>query len=171
MASKIAALRAKFRTVQEGTKRTAMGALRSGETLVAGGLTAYAAGRFSDANGKWGFRGVPYAYIGGGILILSGAAVGFTSRTGEGAADLMAIGTGMVGAELFPWARAQGVANKNKATTTSGGRTIGRTSVPAGLGSKFANMGAAARQAAQPQAETVDTGSAFQRAGNAGAQS
>lgn len=166
MPSKIERLRASFRSIKDGTKRTALGTLRAGETLVAGGITAYAAGRFSDANGKWGFKGIPYAYVGGGLLILSGAAIGFTSKSGEGAADLMALGTGMVGAELFPWARAQGVANKNKAATTAGGRTIGRSHVPAGLHSKFAHM----RTAPQP-AETVDTGSAFQRTANAGASS
>lgn len=165
MASKIERMRAKWKNVQEGTRRTALGVLHSGETLVAGGLTAYVSGRLSDANGEWGFRGIPYAYIGGGVLFLAGLGLGFSAKDGSAAPDLFALGTGVVGGQLFPDLHQAGLTAKAKkgSTTTSGGRTIGRTQVPPGLGSRFAAAGAAVRQTAQPEPAPVDTGSAFQR--------
>lgn len=146
MASKVDRLKARLKNMSEGTKMVGVNVLRTGENLVVGSAVAYGEGRMSDDQGEWGFRGVPYAYIGGGILLLSGLYASAVHRSEYGA-DLMSAGTGAVGAHLFRSMYESGVTAK--ANRTTGGRatrsSLGR-GAPQGLNSK-AHAAASAPQA------------------------
>lgn len=123
--------------MSDGTKRAGVNILHTGETLVVGGAMAYAEGRMSADNGEWGFRNVPYAYIGGGILLLTGLYISAVHRSDYGA-DLMAAGTGAVGAHLFRGLYESGLAAKQN--RTAGGRHV-RGKVPMGsLSSRMPNV-------------------------------
>lgn len=124
MPSKIERIKARMKSVTEKGKRIARNVMHSGETLVAGSATAYAEGRLSDDQGEWGVKGVPYAYIGGGLLYLGGL------FAGEYGADMFALGTGTVGAHLFRNMYEHGLDAKQQKTT---GRMHGSTGIPMGL--------------------------------------
>jgi hypothetical protein len=144
MAGKIEKLKTRLKNMGEGTKKVGINVLRSGETLVAGSGVAYLEGRMSNDQGEWGFRSVPYAYIGGGILLLSGL---YTSavywRTDYGA-DLMALGVGSVGGHLFRTMYESGVTAKQNRTT--GGKAV-RGKVP------MAGLNGRVHSAAAPQGQ------------------
>lgn len=142
MASKVDRLKARLKNMSEGTKMVGVNVLRTGENLVVGSAVAYGEGRMSDDNGEWGFRGVPYAYIGGGILLLSGLYASAVTRSEYGA-DLMSAGTGAVGAHLFRTMYESGMTAK--ANRTTGGRST-RSNVPMGLRSKAQSAAGAATQ-------------------------
>lgn len=112
--------------MQEGTKRVGVNTLHSAEFLVAGSAAGYAAGRFSDVNNEWGFRNIPYLYLGGGFALVAGliASAQGGATGGRYGADLMAIGSGIVGAELFPAMREAGINAKTGATTTGVPRAL-----------------------------------------------
>lgn len=94
--NKVEKLKARLRNMRETTKEVATNALHSGETLAVGSGIAYLEGRMSDTDGEWGYKKVPYAYMGGAVLFLTGIFAG--PRYG---ADLFALGTGAVGGHLF----------------------------------------------------------------------
>jgi len=96
MASKVERLKQRLRSMREKTEVVATNALHAGETLVLGSAGAYAEGRMSDSDGEWGYKKVPYLYMGGAVLFLTGLFAG--ERYG---ADLFAAGTGLVGGHLF----------------------------------------------------------------------
>lgn len=140
MAGRVDRLKARIKNMGEGTKKVGMNVLRAGEVLVAGSGVAYLEGRMSNDQGEWGFRNVPFAYIGGGILLLSGL---YTSavywRTDYGA-DLMSLGVGAVGGHLFRTMYESGVTAK--ANRTTGGRAVrGRVGM-AGLNGRVHNAAA-----------------------------
>lgn len=135
--SRIERFKARIKNMNESTKIIGLGVLRSGETLVAGAGMAYLEGRMSDDTGNWGFRGVPYAWMGGAALILGGLYAGF--QRSQAAGDLMALGTGLVGANVFRKTYEMGL--EAKANRTTGGRNLGRQGVPMGLRSKAPNGG------------------------------
>lgn len=111
--------------MRESTQRIATNALHAGETLVVGSATAYAEGRLSDDNGEWGYKNVPYAYMGGAALFLTGLFAG-----DRYSADLFAAGTGAVGGHLFRTMYESGL--ESKQTGTQGRRQL-RSRVPMGL--------------------------------------
>lgn len=151
MASKIERLRAKLKNMGEGAKMTGINVLNTGANLVVGSGVAYAEGRLSDDQGEWGFRGVPYAYIGGGIALLGGLYAGAVHRS-EYSASLMAAGAGAVGAHLFRTMYESGVTAK--ANRTTGGRAL-RSRVPmAGLNSRVQSA-ASSVPAAKPGFGTI----------------
>jgi len=96
MPSKVERLKQRLRNMREKTEVVAINALHTGETLVLGSAAAYVEGRMSDSDGEWGFKKVPYVYMGGAVLFLTGLFAG--DRYG---ADLFAAGTGLVGGHLF----------------------------------------------------------------------
>lgn len=124
MPSKVERLRARMKNMRESTQRIATNVLHSGETLLVGGATSYAEGRLSDDTGEWGFKGVPYAYMGGAVLFLTGLFAG-----DRYSADLFAAGTGAVGGHLFRSLYESGLHSKAAKTT---GR-VGPGRVPMGL--------------------------------------
>lgn len=136
MASKVDRLKARLKNMSEGAKMTGINVLNNGANLVVGSGMAYAEGRMSDDQGEWGFRGVPYAYIGGGIALMAGLYASAVSRSEYGA-SLMAAGSGAVGAHLFRTMYESGVTAK--ANRTTGGRatrsSLGR-GAPQGLNSR-----------------------------------
>jgi hypothetical protein len=133
--SRIERFKARMKNMNESTKKIGLGVLRSGETLVAGSGMAYLEGRMSDDTGDWGFRGVPYAWMGGAVLILGGLYAGY--QRSEASGDLFALGTGVVGANLFRKTYELGLEAKNNRTT--GGKSLGRGRVPMGMGAKRPN--------------------------------
>lgn len=152
MASKLDRFKARVKSMQEGTKRVGMNTLHTGETLVVGSAAAYAEGRMSKSDGEWGYKNVPYLYVGGGFLLITGLIASATGGASGGAAGshLMASGAGLVGGHLFRTMYEAGLEAKNKApaTTTGRPRQINpgvRTGTPA----------------AQPQKTSVPMGSAF----------
>lgn len=158
MASKVERLRAKMRNMRKGAERTARNVLHAGETLVVGGGTAYLEGRMSDDNGEWGYKNVPYAYMGGGVLLLSGLLASATVSSDERdySADLFASGAGMVGGHLFRSLYESGVSAKQNKTTGNPRRAINQGSIPMGL---HASM----RQPVSEQFGTVFDGMKVQR--------
>jgi hypothetical protein len=148
MASKYDKLRARLRTMREKTEQGLKNTLHAGETLVAGSVTAYASGRLADANGEWGFRGVPYPLVGGLALYAVGFAAGDRYSS-----DLFAAGTGVLGAYVFRKAYTYGLDARDNRTTGH------RRTVQA----LHHYMGAASRVSApQPQAVRVPLGSAYE---------
>lgn len=146
MASKIERLRAKIKNMGEGAKLTGINVLNTGANLVVGSGVAYAEGRLSDDQGEWGFRGVPYAYIGGGLALLGGLYAGAVHRS-EYSASLMAAGSGAVGAHLFRTMYESGMTAK--ANRTTGSRAV-RSRVPmAGLNSRMHSAASAPQQTKQ----------------------
>ena len=125
MPSKLDRVKARLKSVTEGTKRVGRDVLHSGETLVVGSGVAYAEGRMSADDGEWGFRGVPYAYMGGAVLYLTGLFAG-----DRYSADFFAAGTGAVGAHLFRGLYESGLTAK--ADKTTGGKGTKRR-IPMGL--------------------------------------
>lgn len=111
MASKLDNLRARMKSMREQTKVMATNVLHSGETLIVGGAGAYAEGRMSDDSGEWGYKNVPYLYVGGAILYLTGLFAGERYS-----ADLFAAGTGAVGGHLFRHLYESGLRAKKPAT-------------------------------------------------------
>lgn len=142
MASKIERLRARLKGMRESTERIGRNVLHSGETLLIGGGGAYAEGRLSDDNGEWGYKGVPFLYMGGAIAYLTGLFAG-----DRYSADLFAAGTGAVGGHLFRSMYETGLDAKQNRTT--GGRVAGRRKVPMGLQSRM-NQATQQSQQAQP---------------------
>ena len=91
MPSKVERLKAKMANMRKSGERIAKNTLHAGETIVVGAATAYAEGRLSDDTGEWGYKGVPYAYMGAGVLFLTGLFAG-----DRYSADLFAGGSGAV---------------------------------------------------------------------------
>lgn len=120
--NKVEKLKARLRNMREKTQEVATNALHSAETLAVGSGVAYAEGRLSDNDGEWGYKKVPYAYMGGAFLYLAGLFAG--PRYG---ADLFAAGTGAVGGHLFRTMYESGLESK-----TSG---LSRRRAPASLAS------------------------------------
>lgn len=79
----------------------------------------------SDADGEWGYKKVPYAYMGGAALFLTGLFAG--PRYG---ADLFAAGTGLVGGHLFRTMYEAGLESK---TTGIGKHRRAPASLQAGM--------------------------------------
>lgn len=94
--NKVEKLKARLSSMRKQTELVATNALHAGETLAVGSAFAYAEGRLSDTDGEWGYKKVPYAYMAGTALFLTGLFAG--KRYG---ADLFAMGTGAVGGHLF----------------------------------------------------------------------
>lgn len=121
MASKLERLKQRMSNMREQTMVVARNVLHSGETLIVGGAGAYAEGRMSDDSGEWGYKNVPYLYVGGAILYLTGLFAG-----PRYSADLFAAGTGAVGGHLFRHLYESGLQAKKPATAGQ----IGSRSVP-----------------------------------------
>lgn len=134
MASKLDRLKTRLKNMTEGTKRVGLNVLHSGETLVVGSGVAYAEGRLSDDNGEWGYRGIPFAYAGGAVLFLTGLYASF--KESDYGADLMAMGTGAVGAHLFRGMYESGLDAKANRTTGQR-RQVPMRNQPRGLGQKM----------------------------------
>lgn len=132
--SKLDRLKSRMKNMRDGTKRSLKNVLNLGENLVVGSGTAYLEGRMSGDDGEWGFRGVPYAYMGGAVLILTGLAVGF-AKDSEYSSDLVAAGGGAVGGHLFRTMYESGLEAKRNRTT--GGKQVGTRKVPMGLQSRM----------------------------------
>lgn len=122
--NKVERLKAKVRSMRQDGERIAKNTLHSAETLVVGSAGAYAEGRLSDDNGEWGFRSVPYLYMGGAALFITGLFAG-----DRYSADLFAAGTGAVGGHLF---RTMYETGQEAKTNTTGRRQM-KTKVPMGL--------------------------------------
>lgn len=126
MASKLDRFKARVKSMQEGTKRVGMNTLHTGETLVVGSAAAYAEGRMSKADGEWGYKNVPYLYVGGGFLLITGLIASATGGAsgGQAGSHLMAAGSGLVGGHLFRTMYEAGLEAKNKAPATTTGRPV-----------------------------------------------
>ena len=128
--NRIERLKAKIRNAADGTKRTAKNLLHSAETLAVGSVGAYAEGRMSDEDGEWGYKNVPYLYMGGGVLYLTGLMASFGGeQSARYSTDLFALGTGAVGGHLFRRMYETGLDSKSGTT----GRKQIRSRVPMGL--------------------------------------
>jgi len=136
--NKVEKLRSKLRNMRETGQAIAKNALHAGETLVVGSATAYAEGRLSGDDGEWGYKNVPYAYMGGAVLFLTGLFAG--ERYG---ADLFAAGSGAVGAHLFRSMYETGLDSKKTGTQ-------GRRQLPNRVGMGLADGMRAPQQQAQP---------------------
>jgi hypothetical protein len=145
MASKYDKLKARMRNMREGTERATKNLLHAGETLAAGSVGAYAEGRLGDANGNWGFRNVPYLYMGGAAMYLTGLFAGDRYSS-----DLFAVGTGLIGARLFRTMNDAGVDAKANRTTGVPRRMNARAYAPPAMpaqpqrvpfGTAFDNIG------------------------------
>lgn len=132
--NKVEKLKARLRNMREKTEVVATNALHAAETLASGAAIAYAEGRMSDTDGEWGYKKVPYAYMGGAALYLTGLFAG--DRYG---ADLFSLGTGLIGGHLFRTMYESGLESKTTgigrtrrapASLSAGMRGVG--SVPAG---------------------------------------
>lgn len=119
MASKIEKLRASMKNMREKTARTAKNVLHAGETLILGAGGAYLEGRMSktggEDDGEWGYKGVPYLYMGGAVMYLTGLFAG-----DRYSADLFAGGTGLVLGHLGRTMYESGLEAKEKAPATTG---------------------------------------------------
>lgn len=133
--NKVEKLKARLSNMRKKTEVVATNALHTAETLAVGSAIAYAEGRLSDNDGEWGYKKVPYAYMGGAALFLTGLFAG--DRYG---ADLFSAGTGMVGGHLFRTMYESGLESK-----TSG---VGRRRSPASLSSGMRMPNAATEHAA-----------------------
>lgn len=150
MASKIERLRARMKSMRESTERIGRNVLHSGETLLVGGAGAYAEGRLSDDNGDWGYKGVPYLYMGAGILFLTGLFAG-----DRYSADLFAAGTGAVGGHLFRHLYESGITSKQGQTT--GRPQMQRRGIPMGLPGQMHSTA----QATRPPVQQATYGTIF----------
>lgn len=152
--NKVERLRGQLRNMREQGQAIARNTLHAGETLVVGSTLAFAEGRLSDETGEWGYRGVPYAYMGAGVLFLTGLFAG--ERYG---ADLFAMGSGAVGSHLFRSMYETGLESK---TSTTGRKQL-RSKV--GMGNQLGqnirqNVGTNMGQQ-QPQPVRQNYGTAF----------
>lgn len=145
---KVARLKARLANMTEASKRIGKNVLHSGETVIAGSAAAFAEGRMSDENGDWGYKGVPYVYMGGAIAYLTGLFAGERYS-----ADFFAVGTGLVGSHLFRTMYDTGL--EQKANGTQGRRQI-RSRVPMGL-REHINQANAQPQAAPRQRQSFGT--------------
>jgi hypothetical protein len=113
MASKYERLKARMRGVAEKTRQGVQHGVYAAETLGACALTAYVSGRMSDEEGEFGFKGVPYALLGSGVVYL-GAMFAGSKLMG----DLFAVGNGIASAHIGRVLYEYGVTAKNEAGTT-----------------------------------------------------
>lgn len=141
--NKVEKLKARLSNMRKSTEVVATNSLHAAETLAVGSAIAYAEGRMSDADGEWGYKKVPYSYMAGAALFLTGLFAG--KRYG---ADLFALGTGAVGGHLFRTMYEAGLESK---TTGIGSKRRAPSALNAGM-----RMGAPVQQ---PQA--VAFGTAF----------
>jgi hypothetical protein len=119
MPSKLERLRSRMKSMRESTERIGKNILHTGETLILGAGGAYLEGRMSktggEDDGEWGYKGVPYLYMGGAVAFLTGLFAG-----DKYSHDLFSSGAGLVGGHLFRTMYESGLEAKNKAPATKG---------------------------------------------------
>lgn len=123
--NKVERLKARLKNVRESGQRIATNLLHAGEVLVTGSAAAYAEGRLSDETGEWGYKSVPYVYMGSAVMFLTGLFAG-----PRYSADFFMAGTGLAGGHLFRTMYETGTESKNNGTQ---GRKQLRSKVGMGL--------------------------------------
>jgi hypothetical protein len=111
MASKYEKLKARMRGVAAKTREGVQQGVHAAETLGACALTAYVSGRMSDEEGEFGFKGVPYALLGSGVVYLG------AMFAGKMMPDLFAVGNGIASAHIGRVLYEYGVTAKNEASS------------------------------------------------------
>lgn len=125
MASKLDRLKARMAGMRRQTEVVAKNVLHSGEALICGAGGAYLEGRMSKENGEWGYKEVPYLYMGGAIMYLTGLFAGERYS-----ADLFSAGTGFVLGHLGRTMYESGLDAKSKAPATTGTRGTRQMGAP-----------------------------------------
>jgi hypothetical protein len=120
MASKYEKLKARMQSASRRARESTANAIHAAESVGACAVGSFAAARLSDENGEFGFRGVPYLLLAGGIMYVGGIAAG-----GRYQADMFAVGTGLVNAHVARVAYEYGIKSKEEAGTAGVARTRG----------------------------------------------
>lgn len=102
MASKLERMRQRMRNASKAARTSVAMTIHSAETLGAAAVTGYVSGRMADADGEFGFRGVPYPLIAAGVLYLGAFYTGIKAP-GDGRSmgdDMLAIANGIASAHI-----------------------------------------------------------------------